>query len=226
MAAMAQHYPSLDLDPPIFPHPPSPPAPTPPFLPAYLPDPPPSYYNPPPPPPSYSAPTCPPRSHDLKSSSQFIASFPDSGISFPPANPPSAVQHPARDTSRSASRITIAHPYARLYAKKDGSKRRKIWNHVLEKQLFSPQELSVPYLSPVPKLNPPVPDPPWVHPTGAQYTLPPSKPTSTVSIISCSALACIRSPLNASNPTVASTQRQQRYLVSHSPLSFVADRLS
>ncbi|KAF8560415.1 hypothetical protein BDR04DRAFT_994622, partial [Suillus decipiens] len=34
------------------------------------------------------------------------------------------------------------HPYARLYAKKDGSKRRKIWNHVLEKQLFSPQELS------------------------------------------------------------------------------------
>ncbi|KAG8219866.1 hypothetical protein J3R82DRAFT_845 [Butyriboletus roseoflavus] len=56
--------------------------------------------------------------------------------------PSSAVQHPARDTGRSASRITIAHPYARLYAKKDGSKRRKIWNHVLEKQLFSPQELS------------------------------------------------------------------------------------
>lgn len=47
-----------------------------------------------------------------------------------------------RDSSRSAARITIAHPYARLYAKKDSTKRRKIWNHVLEKQLFSPQELS------------------------------------------------------------------------------------
>lgn len=54
----------------------------------------------------------------------------------------SSVEHPSRDNSHRASRFTIAHPYARLYAKKDGSKRRKIWNHVLEKQLFSPQELS------------------------------------------------------------------------------------
>ncbi|KAJ8596942.1 hypothetical protein M405DRAFT_804537 [Rhizopogon salebrosus TDB-379] len=55
----------------------------------------------------------------------------------------SSVERPTRHNShRSASRITIAHPYARLYAKKDASKRRKIWNHVLEKQLFSPQELS------------------------------------------------------------------------------------
>ncbi|KAG1755214.1 uncharacterized protein EDB91DRAFT_1043069 [Suillus paluster] len=55
----------------------------------------------------------------------------------------SSVEHPSRDNPhRAASRLTIAHPYARLYAKKDGSKRRKIWNHVLEKQLFSPQELS------------------------------------------------------------------------------------
>ncbi|EGN99388.1 hypothetical protein SERLA73DRAFT_18705, partial [Serpula lacrymans var. lacrymans S7.3] len=34
------------------------------------------------------------------------------------------------------------HPYARLYARKDVTKRRKIWNHVLEKSLFSPHELS------------------------------------------------------------------------------------
>ena len=140
---MAQHYPSLDFDSSIFPHPPSPPQPT---LPAYHPDPPPSYYNPPPPP-SYASSTYPPRPRDQKDSvlaaSQLIASFPDDGISFAPAANPSSVQHPARDTGRSASRITIAHPYARLYAKKDGSKRRKIWNHVLEKQLFSPQELSV-----------------------------------------------------------------------------------
>ncbi|KAG9314419.1 hypothetical protein JVU11DRAFT_5216 [Chiua virens] len=112
---MTQHYSSLDFT-----------------LPPYNNDPPPSYY----PPPSYS-----PRDHksSVIGSSQFISSFPDDGISV---LPPSSVEHPARDTSRAASRITIAHPYARLYAKKDGSKRRKIWNHVLEKQLFSPQELS------------------------------------------------------------------------------------
>ncbi|KAL0951100.1 hypothetical protein HGRIS_007837 [Hohenbuehelia grisea] len=37
--------------------------------------------------------------------------------------------------------ITIAHPYARLFAKKDG-KRRKIWPHTLEKSIFTPYELS------------------------------------------------------------------------------------
>ncbi|KAF8446004.1 hypothetical protein L210DRAFT_3392476 [Boletus edulis BED1] len=116
---MAQHYPSFDFDTSLFHHPPSPP---------------PSYYNTPP---SYY----PPRTNDDQKSSA-IAAFPDNGISFPPAANPTSVQHPARDSCRSASRITIAHPYARLYAKKDGSKRRKIWNHVLEKQLFSPQELS------------------------------------------------------------------------------------
>jgi hypothetical protein len=131
--AMAQHYPSLDFE---YPSPT-----TPPTLPPYHPDPPPSYYNPLPPP-SYSSSTCPPRPYDQKNSI-LAASFPDDGISFAPAATPSSVQHPARDTGRSTSRITIAHPYARLYAKKDGSKRRKIWNHVLEKQLFSPQELSV-----------------------------------------------------------------------------------
>ncbi|KAH7883651.1 hypothetical protein F5I97DRAFT_1814249 [Phlebopus sp. FC_14] len=66
-------------------------------------------------------------------------SFPDSAISAPSSE---SAEHPVRDAGRAANRITIAHPYARLYAKKDGSKRRKIWNHVLEKQLFSPQELS------------------------------------------------------------------------------------
>ncbi|TFK57220.1 hypothetical protein OE88DRAFT_111614 [Heliocybe sulcata] len=39
-------------------------------------------------------------------------------------------------------RVTIPHPYARLYAKKDGAKRRRIWNHALEKSLFSAHELS------------------------------------------------------------------------------------
>lgn len=36
----------------------------------------------------------------------------------------------------------IAHPYARLYAKKEEGKRRKIWNHALEKNLFNAYELS------------------------------------------------------------------------------------
>ncbi|KAI0673492.1 hypothetical protein C8Q78DRAFT_628726 [Trametes maxima] len=40
-------------------------------------------------------------------------------------------------------RGSIAHPYARLYSKKHGTgKRRKMWNHALEKMLFSPQEIS------------------------------------------------------------------------------------
>ncbi|OCH95787.1 hypothetical protein OBBRIDRAFT_702585, partial [Obba rivulosa] len=34
------------------------------------------------------------------------------------------------------------HPYARLYTKRDGTKRRKMWNHALEKALFTPQEIS------------------------------------------------------------------------------------
>ena len=40
-------------------------------------------------------------------------------------------------------RIKIAHPYARLFAKTGEVKRRKIWNHALEKSLFSPYELYV-----------------------------------------------------------------------------------
>ncbi|KDQ63680.1 hypothetical protein JAAARDRAFT_105123, partial [Jaapia argillacea MUCL 33604] len=39
-------------------------------------------------------------------------------------------------------RVNIAHPYARLNAKKEGTKRRRIWNHALEKTLFSAHELS------------------------------------------------------------------------------------
>ncbi|KAI0030656.1 hypothetical protein K488DRAFT_35869, partial [Vararia minispora EC-137] len=36
------------------------------------------------------------------------------------------------------------HPYARIYARKaaEKQKRRKVWTHTLEKELFSPTELS------------------------------------------------------------------------------------
>ncbi|KAF6765979.1 hypothetical protein DFP72DRAFT_3207 [Ephemerocybe angulata] len=39
-------------------------------------------------------------------------------------------------------RLQIPHPYARLALKKGETKRRKIWNHALEKSLFSPFEIS------------------------------------------------------------------------------------
>jgi len=47
--------------------------------------------------------------------------------------------------SQSSSQIVIAHPYARLYAKKNaiGAKRRKIWNHALEKSVFTAHEMCV-----------------------------------------------------------------------------------
>jgi len=47
-------------------------------------------------------------------------------------------------SSRSPSQIVIAHPYARLYAKKNttGAKRRKIWNHALEKSVFNAHEIA------------------------------------------------------------------------------------
>ncbi|KAG2023416.1 hypothetical protein CC2G_001072 [Coprinopsis cinerea AmutBmut pab1-1] len=49
----------------------------------------------------------------------------------------------SRSTQKfSKSRLQIAHPYARLVAKKDEVKRRKIWNHALEKSIFTPYEIS------------------------------------------------------------------------------------
>jgi hypothetical protein len=88
-------------------------------------------------PPPYVFPQEPPFIKSRLSESPVSTSFTDH------SSDTSSVEHPSRDNSHRASRFTIAHPYARLYAKKDGSKRRKIWNHVLEKQLFSPQELCV-----------------------------------------------------------------------------------
>jgi len=65
---------------------------------------------------------------------------------FPPPDVQShfsGVSNPC--SSRSPSQIVIAHPYARLYAKKNatGAKRRKIWNHALEKSVFNAHEMYV-----------------------------------------------------------------------------------
>lgn len=47
--------------------------------------------------------------------------------------------------SNLAPRVKISHPYARLYAKNSkeagAAKRRRMWNHALEKSFFTPQEL-------------------------------------------------------------------------------------
>ncbi|KAI8980658.1 hypothetical protein BD414DRAFT_492884 [Trametes punicea] len=54
-----------------------------------------------------------------------------------PPEPPSAVDEGL------VVRGSIAHPYARLYNRKQAAgKRRKMWNHALEKMLFTPQEIS------------------------------------------------------------------------------------
>jgi hypothetical protein len=60
-----------------------------------------------------------------------------SGDQFVPSN------DRERHSGTSTTRIKIAHPYARLFAKTGEVKRRKIWNHALEKSLFSPYELYV-----------------------------------------------------------------------------------
>jgi len=53
------------------------------------------------------------------------------------------IPEPSQGSQGGRSRLAIAHPYARLFSKKDGAKRRKIWNHALEKSVFTPQEMYV-----------------------------------------------------------------------------------
>jgi len=67
---------------------------------------------------------------------------------FPPQSFPQTTYPPipaprlSKPRNAASSRqIQIAHPYARLLAKKDEVKRRKIWNHALEKFIFSAYEL-------------------------------------------------------------------------------------
>lgn len=47
----------------------------------------------------------------------------------------------SESSSFSKASVSVPHPYARIYAKKD-AKRRRIWNHALEKSVFSPLQLS------------------------------------------------------------------------------------
>ncbi len=83
---------------------------------------------------------------------------PDTSFRFPPVSPTVAPiarsrlesSHPDSPSSSGTSitpRVKITHPYARLYAKNSkeagAAKRRRMWNHALEKSFFTPQELYV-----------------------------------------------------------------------------------
>lgn len=81
---------------------------------------------------------------------------PDSDYRFPPPTPQygrstSSRPHvrslvspasPVARPSAGTSRADVGHPYARLYTRRESTKRRKIWNHAHEKALFTPQEIS------------------------------------------------------------------------------------
>lgn len=80
-------------------------------------------------------------------SSDYGVVIPQHNSSLPPPYIPTdrfvRSDNKERHHGPSTSRLKIAHPYARLFAKTGEVKRRKIWNHALEKSLFSPYELYV-----------------------------------------------------------------------------------
>ncbi|KAF9015232.1 hypothetical protein BDQ17DRAFT_1340706 [Cyathus striatus] len=86
----------------------------------------------------YSSPFDPPPHAWLSPSSQQLRSSSSTPTRDSYRRPSSVT----RSSSKPDPKINIIHPYARLFAKKDDVKRRKIWNHALEKSLFSPYELS------------------------------------------------------------------------------------
>jgi len=94
---------------------------------------------------SWSSITSPVTASSQWSSSDYASSNYDS--------PPNSLSSPESTTSsaggrqkRQKSPPPLVHPYARLEAKKTqqelGVKRRKVWDHMLEKRIFSAQELS------------------------------------------------------------------------------------
>lgn len=76
---------------------------------------------------------CSSTSSESSSSHRELSHAPDRGLAQAPGK---------YFTQSSSSRLRIVHPYTRLLAKKDDTKRRRIWNHALEKFIFSPFELS------------------------------------------------------------------------------------
>ncbi|THV04880.1 hypothetical protein K435DRAFT_850425 [Dendrothele bispora CBS 962.96] len=78
------------------------------------------------------------------SHTSIMKSDPTVPISIPslPCGIPPQGSASRRASIGSAARENVLHPYARLYAKKDDAKRRKVWNHALEKSIFTTLELS------------------------------------------------------------------------------------
>ncbi len=84
----------------------------------------------------------------------MLPSYPSSSTSASPGAGPSSVAPSRREARRCSEpaimndglvvRGPITHPYARIYNKKHvAGKRRKMWNHTLEKLVFTPQEMYV-----------------------------------------------------------------------------------
>ncbi|KAF7799039.1 hypothetical protein EIP86_010269 [Pleurotus ostreatoroseus] len=62
-----------------------------------------------------------------------------------PLSPASSSEDLSSDSSSSClAGRAVSHPYARIYAKRDPTqpKQRKMWNHALEKHIFTPDELA------------------------------------------------------------------------------------
>ncbi|TEB34947.1 hypothetical protein FA13DRAFT_1772193 [Coprinellus micaceus] len=94
------------------------------------------------PPPPYT-PEPRPTYREVKIHKEFEAQDPSEYPPLTTTKPMGNIGRVSEPTSRRAStRIHIAHPYSRLQAKKGEVKRRKIWNHALEKHIFSPYEIS------------------------------------------------------------------------------------
>lgn len=89
-----------------------------------------------------------------------VGCLPDPKYRFPPPSAVASTIGPTRTVSRTVhssagpaatiaagGRVTISHPYARLHARNSqdsgNSKRRRMWNHALEKSVFTPSELYV-----------------------------------------------------------------------------------
>lgn len=133
---------------------------------------------------------CSQSSSDLSSRSSSYLSDPSPSYHATEHRPPA--YHPQQHgTSHSNNRVNIAHPYARLFAKKEEVKRRKIWNHALEKALFNPYELSVDYASQLMSVLTNtfcmsfLPDQHWVPHIAAPSTSPAWRPTLISFMPSC-----------------------------------------
>ncbi|KAJ3976990.1 hypothetical protein EV361DRAFT_1030015 [Lentinula raphanica] len=85
---------------------------------------------------------CLPETAPSQRVASLVASANPPPLSYEVGSPRAGNSSSSSSSTSASSRSSVGHPYARLYAKKEEGKRRKIWNHALEKSLFNPFELS------------------------------------------------------------------------------------